>query len=101
MHLGAIPIFVDVLENQLINHNKIESKITKKTKAIMVVHLGGRVAEMDHINKLSKKYNIPVIEDAAQSIGSKYKTEQEYIRVREFTLISSRITMMMPTLCMG
>ena len=73
VHLGAIPVFVDVLENQLINHNKIESKITKKTKAIMVVHLGGKVAEMDYINKLSKKYNIPVIEDAAQSIGSKYK----------------------------
>lgn len=75
VHLGAIPVFVDVLENQLINHNKIESKITKKTKAIMPVHLTGRMCSMDKIKLISKKYSIPVIEDCAQSILSKYKTK--------------------------
>ena len=53
----------------------IEKKITKKTKAIMVVHLTGRVCEMDKIIKISKKYNIPIVEDAAQSIGSKFKNK--------------------------
>tara|TARA_B100000315_G_scaffold258711_1_gene311814 strand:- start:767 stop:1864 length:1098 start_codon:yes stop_codon:yes gene_type:complete len=72
IHLGAVPIFVDVLDNQLIDHKKIEEKISKKTKAIMVVHLGGRIANMNYINKISRKYNIPIIEDAAQSVGSKY-----------------------------
>lgn len=71
-HIGAKPVFVDVLEDQNINPSLIEKAITKKTKAIMPVHLTGRVAEMREILKISKKYNIPVIEDAAQSIGSKY-----------------------------
>ena len=75
VHLGAIPVFVDVLNNQLIDHTKIESKINKKTKAIMLVHLGGRIANMDYIGKISKKYNIPIIEDAAQSVGSRYKNK--------------------------
>ncbi len=71
-HLGAKPVFVDVGEDQNINVDLIESKITKKTKAIMPVHLTGRICEMDKIIALSKKYNIKIIEDAAQSIGSKY-----------------------------
>ncbi len=72
VHLGAKPIFVDVLDDQNIDPKKIEEKITKKTKAIMPVHLTGRMCEMKEIMKISKKYNIAVIEDAAQSIGSKY-----------------------------
>ena len=51
---------------------KIEEKITSKTKAIMPVHLTGRIAKMDQIMKIAEKYNIPVIEDSAQSIGSLY-----------------------------
>ena len=73
VHLGAKPVFVDVREDQLIDHTLIEKSISKKTKAIMVVHLGGRIAEMDYISRISKKYKIPIIEDAAQSVGSKYK----------------------------
>lgn len=73
VHLGAIPVFVDVLDNQCIDHEKIEGAITKKTKAIMIVHLGGRIPEIDKILKISKKYKIPIIEDAAQSIGSMHK----------------------------
>ena len=72
IHLGAKPVFVDVLKNQNINPDLIESKITKKTKAIMAVHLTGRLCEMDKICKIAKKHNLFVIEDAAQSIGSKY-----------------------------
>ena len=72
IHLGAKPVFVDVADDQNIDPNFIEKKITKKTKAIMPVHLTGRICEMNKIMKISKKHKIPVIEDAAQSIGSKY-----------------------------
>ena len=72
IHIGARPVFVDVLPDQNINPELIERSITKKTKAIMPVHLTGRIAEMKEIMRISKKYGIPVIEDAAQSIGSKY-----------------------------
>ena len=75
VHLGAKPVFVDVKEDQNIDENKIEEKITKKTKAIMPVHLTGRMCAMDKIMKISKKYKIPVIEDCAQSILSKYKNK--------------------------
>ena len=70
-HIGAKPVFVDVLDDQNINPDLVEKSITKKTKAIMAVHLTGRVADMIKISKISKKYKIPIIEDAAQSIGSK------------------------------
>ncbi len=73
IHLGAKPVFVDVKEDQLIDPQKIEQVITNRTKAIMPVHLTGKMCEMDSIMKISKKYNIPIIEDSAQSIGSKYK----------------------------
>ena len=73
VHLGAKPVFVDVLPDQCLDPMLIEKAITKKTKAIMPVHLTGRVCDMNKINKIAKKYKIPVIEDAAQSIGSKFK----------------------------
>ena len=75
VHLGAKPVFVDVKNDQCIDPELIEKSITKKTKAIMVVHLTGRVCEMDKILRISKKYNIPIIEDAAQAVGSKYKNK--------------------------
>lgn len=75
VHLGAKPVFVDVKPDQLIDPHLIEKSITKKTKAIMVVHLTGRVCDMSKINKISQKYNIPIIEDAAQSIGSKFNNK--------------------------
>ena len=74
-HLGAKPIFVDIKDDQNINEEMIEKKITKKTKAIMPVHLTGRMCSMDKILKISKEYNIPIIEDCAQSIMSKYKNK--------------------------
>jgi dTDP-4-amino-4,6-dideoxygalactose transaminase len=72
VHLGARPILIDVLPDQNMNPDLLEKAITKKTKAIMPVHLTGRIAEMNEINRIAKKYNIPVIEDAAQAIGSLY-----------------------------
>ena len=72
VHIGAKPVFVDVEEDQLVSTEKIKNCITGKTKAIMPVHLTGRMCEMDEITKLAQKFNIPIIEDCAQSIGSKY-----------------------------
>ena len=73
IHLGAKPVFVDVKDDQNINEDLIEKKITNKTKAIMPVHLTGRMCNMEKISSISKKYKIPVIEDCAQSIMSKFK----------------------------
>ncbi len=74
-HVGAIPIFADVRKDQNIDPNDIERKISRKTKAIMPVHLTGRACEMNEIKKLSNKYKIPIIEDAAQAIGTKYRNK--------------------------
>lgn len=72
--VGAVPVFVDVKKDTYnINPSKIEEKITAKTKAIMPVHIFGQPAEMDEINKIAKKHNLLVIEDAAQAAGSVYK----------------------------
>lgn len=72
--LGAKPVFVDIDDKNFnIDVNKIESKITDKTKAIIPVSLFGQVADIDEINILAKKHNISVIEDAAQSFGATYK----------------------------
>jgi len=73
VHIGATPVFVDVLPDQNIDPSKIEAAITEKTKAIMPVHLTGRMCDMDPIMDIAKKYDLVVIEDAAQSVGSKYK----------------------------
>ncbi len=71
---GAVPIFVDIRRDTLnINENLIEEKITKNTKAIFVVHYAGVGCEMDKINKISRKYKLAVVEDAAQGVNAKYK----------------------------
>ena len=72
--LGAKPVYVDVDPVTFnINHNLIEDKITNRTKAIIPVSLYGQPADFDEINALASKYNLPVIEDAAQSFGATYK----------------------------
>ncbi len=73
VHLGAKPVFVDVLPDQNMDPKFIEEAITHKTKAVMPVHLTGRVAQMETILGITQSHGIPVIEDAAQSIGSYYK----------------------------
>ena len=64
-HIGAKPVFVDIKNDLNIDETKIERAITKKTKAIMPVHLTGRICDMKKILKISKKYRIPIVEDAA------------------------------------
>ena len=71
MHLGAKPVFVDVLDDQNIDPELIRSKITGKTKAILPVHLTGRMSNMIDVMKIAKEYDLKVVEDAAQAIGSK------------------------------
>ena len=71
---GGIPVFVDIRKDTMnIDENLIEAAITKKTKAIMVVHYAGVGAEMDKIMDIAKKRNLIVIEDAAQVVNAKYK----------------------------
>lgn len=71
---GATPVFVDIDKRTLnIDVNKIEEKVTDKTKAIYVVHYAGVACNMDKVFEIAKKYNLKVIEDAAQAIGSYYK----------------------------
>ncbi len=72
--LAATPVFVDICPNTFnIDSNRIEEKITAKTKAIIPVHLFGHPADMDPIMQIAAKYNLKVIEDCAQAFGSKYK----------------------------
>lgn len=69
--IGAKPVFVDIDERTYnIDPQKIEAAITPRTKAIMPVSLYGQCADFDTINPIAKKYNLPVIEDAAQSFGA-------------------------------
>lgn len=71
---GGIPVWADVDKTTgNIEAQSIEKCISKKTKAIMVVHWGGAPADLESIARIAKKYSIPVIEDAAQALGSTYK----------------------------
>ena len=71
---GAKLVFVDIRPDTMnIDENKIEQAVTEKTKAICVVHYAGVACEMDRILEIAKKYNLKVIEDAAQGVMSTYK----------------------------
>jgi len=72
--IGAKIVFVDVdPDTYNIDPGKIEEKITAKTKAIIPVHLYGQPADMDPINQIARKYNLKIVEDAAQAHGAEYK----------------------------
>jgi dTDP-4-amino-4,6-dideoxygalactose transaminase len=71
-HIGATTVFIDVGPDHLINTDLIEQSITPRTKAIMPVHLEGKMANMVAINQIAKKHGLLVIEDAAQAFGSKF-----------------------------
>ncbi len=73
VEIGARPVFVDVLEDQNVDPDKIEAVITARTKAVMPVHLTGRVADMDRIMALARRHGLLVIEDSAQAVGSRYR----------------------------
>ncbi|WP_353106315.1 dTDP-4-amino-4,6-dideoxygalactose transaminase [Acetoanaerobium noterae] len=70
---GATPVFVDLDPKTMnISPEEIEKNISSKTKAIIVMHYAGIACDMDKIMEISKKYKLPVIEDAAQALGSKF-----------------------------
>ena len=74
---GANPVYVDIdINSYNIDASKIEEKITKRTKAILPVHLYGQVAQMDLINKIAKKYKLKVVKDASQAHGAEYKNRK-------------------------
>lgn len=73
-HVGAKPVFAEIDERTYtVNPKSIEEKITKKTKAIIPVHLYGQPADMDPVMEIADKHNIRVVEDAAQAHGALYK----------------------------
>jgi dTDP-4-amino-4,6-dideoxygalactose transaminase len=68
--VGATPVFSDVDENFNLDPHKLAQAITPRTKAIMPVHLTGRIADMEAIATIAARYNLPIVEDAAQAIGA-------------------------------
>jgi dTDP-4-amino-4,6-dideoxygalactose transaminase len=73
IRMGGTPVFVDIDEKTFnIDTTKIEAAITEKTKAIIPVHLFGQCSNMTEINRIAKKYNLKVIEDAAQAVAAEW-----------------------------
>lgn len=74
VHLGAKPVFVDILpDSWCLDPDKVEAAITSKTKAILAVHIYGNLCDMERLLAIGAKNGIPVIEDAAEAIGSQYQ----------------------------
>lgn len=71
VHVGATPVLVDVLDDQNIDPDAVERAVTPKTKAIMPVHLTGRVCDMPALRAIAERHGLAIIEDAAQAIGSR------------------------------
>jgi len=72
-HVGAVPVYVDVSDDQNMDPALIEAAITDKTKAIMPVHWCGRIANMDEINAIADRHGLVVVEDSAQCMGAYWK----------------------------
>jgi perosamine synthetase len=74
VHLGATPVFVDILpDSWCLDPARVEQAITPRTRAIIAVHLYGNLCDMDRLLAIGDKHGIPVIEDAAEAIGSVYQ----------------------------
>ncbi|TBR07749.1 MAG: DegT/DnrJ/EryC1/StrS family aminotransferase [Candidatus Nitrosotenuis sp.] len=92
--VGAKPVFVDIRrDNYTMDPDDLEKKITKKSKAIIPVHLYGNVAYMDEISEIADKHNLHIIEDAAQSMGSSYKGKQTgvFSEIGCFSLYAAKV----------
>ncbi|HEY1339346.1 MAG TPA: DegT/DnrJ/EryC1/StrS family aminotransferase, partial [Bryobacteraceae bacterium] len=73
VHSGASPVLIDVGPDHNMDVSLLEAAITPRTKCILPVHLNGRLCDMDAVTKIVEAYNLPVIEDAAQSLGASYR----------------------------
>lgn len=73
VHVGATPVYADIGDDMNIDPAEIERRITPRTKAIMPVHWSGRIADMDAIMDIARRHDLVVIEDAAQTMGARYK----------------------------
>jgi perosamine synthetase len=77
VHMGATPVFVDIdPQTWCIDSEQVERAITSKTRAIIAVHLYGNLCDMDRLLAIGASHGIPVIEDAAEAIGSVYKSRR-------------------------
>ena len=74
--VGAKPIFVDIDENFNLDPKKIVKALTRRTKAIVPMHVGGKLCDMSEISKIAKKYKLKIIEDAAQAFCSSFKNKK-------------------------
>jgi len=72
VHCGAKPVLVDVASDFNIDPDLIEKAVTERTRALMVVHLNGRICDMARVTEIASKHNLVVIEDAAQSLGATF-----------------------------
>ena len=72
VHCGATPVLVDVGPDYNMDPGKVEAAITPRTKALLPVHLNGRVCQMDRLMALAHKHNLVVVEDAAQALGARF-----------------------------
>lgn len=73
LRVGARPVFVDLDESWCLDPGRIEEALTPRTWAIVPVHFGGRVCDMDRFNEIAVRHHLPIIEDACHSWGAKYK----------------------------
>ena len=74
LYIGATPVFADIDSSTMnISPESIRSKVSNKTRAIVVVHYGGLPCDMDEIRNIAMEFGIPVIEDAAHAVGAEYK----------------------------
>ncbi len=77
VRLGAVPVYVDIDPGTFnIQADRVEQKVTQRTKAILPVHLAGQVADMDPLLEVAERYHLSVIEDACQAIGADYKDQR-------------------------
>ncbi len=74
-YCGAMPVLVDISEDHNMDVNLLESAITSRTKAVIPVHMNGHACEMNAIRDMCKRYDLSIVEDAAQAFGTKYYSE--------------------------
>ena len=83
-YTGAIPVFVDADKDTWnIDVTKIEEKITERTKAIIPVHIFGNPCNMDEIGRIAQKYNLYIVEDAAEAHGAEYRGKKAFFNIKE------------------